>query len=135
MLTFLGIIFTTKLIQPLFLVRNYWNLEFLMFQCIFHLGHQYLLSYEYSNVILIVCMFCKQINTLFYLKFREIFLYRRTVLRLHGMKSAEKLFFFQIYPMIDKYISLYLRFFLNPRWSLILPLKIEKTCNQVKWIC
>ena len=33
----------------------------------------------------------------FILKFREIFLWRETVLRAHGMKSNEKPFFCQIY--------------------------------------
>ena len=33
-------------------------------------------------------------------KFREIFLWRETVLRAHGMKSDEKPFFCQIYAIL-----------------------------------
>ena len=52
------------------------------------------------------------------LKLREIFLWRETVLRTHGMKSDEKLFFCQIYVVvlgktvlvvIDRYFSLFLK--------------------------
>ena len=49
------------------------------------------------------------------LKFREIFLQRETVLRGHGMKSDEKLFFCQIFwrnmvhVIIDKYFSVFLK--------------------------
>ena len=70
----------------------------------------------------------------FILKFREIFLWRETVLRAHGMESDEKPFFCQInafawgkmvHVVIDTYFSLFqkgLKIFLNPRLSLIVPL-------------
>ena len=54
----------------------------------------------------------------FILKFREIFPWRETVLRAHGMKSDEKPFFCQIYAIfwgkmvhvvIDRYFSLFLK--------------------------
>ena len=73
------------------------------------------------------------------LQLREIFLWRKTVLRAHGMKSDEKPFFCQIYVIvsgkmvhvvIDKYFSLFpkgLKIFLNPRLSLIVPLTVSLT--------
>ena len=54
----------------------------------------------------------------FILKFREIFLWRETVLRAHRMKSDEKPFFCQIYGIvwgkmvlvvIDRHFSLFLK--------------------------
>ena len=56
----------------------------------------------------------------FKLKFREIFLWRETILRAHGMKSDEKPIFCQIYAtvrgktvglyvVIDRYFSLFLK--------------------------
>ena len=42
------------------------------------------------------------------LKFREIFPWRETVLRAHGMKSDEKLFFCQIYAFLSYFILFYL---------------------------
>ena len=74
----------------------------------------------------------------FFLKFREIFPCRETVLRVHGMKFDEKTYFCQIYVilletmvhvMIDRYFSLFLKglkIFLNPRQSLIVPLRLKK---------
>ena len=68
------------------------------------------------------------------LKFREIFLWRETVLSAHGMKSDEKSVFCQIYAIfggkmvhvvIDRCFSLLLKglkIFLNLRLSLIVPL-------------
>ena len=38
----------------------------------------------------------------FILKFREIFPWRETVLRVHGMKSDEKVHFCQIYAIFEK---------------------------------
>ena len=70
------------------------------------------------------------------LRFREIFLWKETVLSAHGIKSDEKLFFCQIYAIfwaktvcvvIDRYYSLFLKglkIFLNPRLSLIVPLML-----------
>ena len=82
----------------------------------------------------------------FILKFRNISLWRETVLSTHGMKSDEKLIFCRIYAiiwekiahvMIDRYFSLFLKgykIFLNPWLSLIVPLKashlsINNYCN------
>ena len=76
----------------------------------------------------------------FILKFRKIILWRETGLSTHGMKSDEKLFFCQIYAIfcgknvhdvIDRYFSLFLKglkFFLNLRLSLIVPLR-QFHCN------
>ena len=43
----------------------------------------------------------------FILKFREVFLWRETMLRVHGMKSDEKLFFCQIYAIEGKWYMLW----------------------------
>ena len=71
----------------------------------------------------------------FILKSREIFPWRETVLRAHRMKSDEKPFFCQIYAIFEKnwqmlrltdiflYFGRVLKIFLNPRLSLIVPLK------------
>ena len=75
----------------------------------------------------------------FILKFREIFLWRETVLSAHGMKPDKKPFFCQIYGIfkenmvhvvIEGYLSLFLKglkIFLNPRLSLIVPVSFINT--------
>ena len=51
----------------------------------------------------------------FILKFREIFLWRETVLKAHGMKSDEKPFFMRffsrkmVHVVIDRYFCLFLK--------------------------
>ena len=71
----------------------------------------------------------------FILKFREIFLQRETMLRTHRMKSDEKPFFCQFMQLFEKndtycdwqvffFISERLKIFLNPRLSLIVPLRM-----------
>ena len=77
----------------------------------------------------------------FILKFGQIFLWRETVLRAHGMKSDEKHFFCcQIYAIvwgkmvhvvIDRYFSLFLKslkIFPSPRLSLMVPL-LKPSCE------
>ena len=44
--------------------------------------------------------FIERETRIFILKFREIFQWRETVLRAHGIKSDEKLFFCQIYAIV-----------------------------------
>ena len=69
----------------------------------------------------------------FVLKFREIFLWRETLLRAHGMKSDEKPFFAifwgkMVHFVIDRYFSLFLKgleIFLNLRISLSVPLRYK----------
>ena len=64
-----------------------------------------------------MCFIEREIQN-FILRFREVFPWRETVLRAHGMKSDWKLFFCQIYAIfwekmvhvvIDKYFSLFLK--------------------------
>ena len=108
----------------MFLVRNHLNLDFLKFECIFSIWDSN--TYFFTIILLFKwlygCFIERGIQN-FILKFREIFLWRNTVLRAHGMKSDEKPFFCQIYAIfchfegkmvhvvIDRYFSLFLKGF------------------------
>ena len=70
---------------------------------------------------------------LLFLTFREIFPWRETVLRAHGIKSDKKQFFLSnlcdflekiVHVVIDRYFLLFLKglkIFLSPMLSLIVP--------------
>ena len=78
----------------------------------------------------------------FILKFREIFLWRETVLSAHGMKSDECRFSVRfvwfswekmVLVVIDRYFTLFLKglkILLNPRLSLIVPLSLFIVCPK-----
>ena len=83
--------------------------------------------------------FIKRETRNFILKFREIFPWRQTVLRIHGMKSDKKPFFLSDLCdilerngtfVIERYFSLFmkgLRIFLNPRLS---PIVLVSNCTD-----
>ena len=78
-----------NLIKPVFLVKNHLNFDFLKFP---YFSRWYSNTYFFLNI----SMFIIRETQNFILKIREIFRWRETVLRTHGMKSDEKPFFCQI---------------------------------------
>ena len=86
--------------KPVFLVINRLNLDFLKF-VYFSIWDSN--TFFFFNIILNykkwLYMFYGKRNTNFILKFREIFLWRETVLSAHGMESDKNLFFCQIYAI------------------------------------
>ena len=69
--------------------------------CLHWDSNTYFIEYKIVNLRGFMCCFERKTCNLI-LKFREIFPWRETVLRVHRIKSDEKLFLDQIYAFFEK---------------------------------